>query len=56
MSSTKRVPLSGAARYQGGCHDVDVYAFGKDAAPLVAEVKATEIPRMTDSGTPRQVR
>jgi hypothetical protein len=36
----ERVPLSGAARYQGGCHDVDVYAFGKDAAPLVAEVKA----------------
>jgi Holliday junction resolvase len=36
----ERVPLSGAARYQGGGHDVDVYAFGKDAAPLVTEVRA----------------
>jgi Holliday junction resolvase len=34
-----RVPLSGAAggRFSG---DVDVYAFGADAAPLVSEVKA----------------
>lgn len=34
-----RVPLSGAAggRFSG---DVDVYAFGPDAAPLVGEVKA----------------
>jgi Holliday junction resolvase len=36
----ERVPLSGAARYQGGGHDVDIYARGKDAAPLVCEVKA----------------
>jgi hypothetical protein len=36
----ERVPLSGAARYQGGSHDVDVYAFGRAAAPLVTEVKA----------------
>src|SRR5262249_54390074 len=36
----EKVPLSGAARYQGGAHDIDVYAFGKDAAPLVTEVKA----------------
>ncbi|MBL6600307.1 MAG: hypothetical protein ISP41_15585 [Alphaproteobacteria bacterium] len=34
-----RVPLSGAAggRFSG---DVDVHAFGADAAPLVSEVKA----------------
>ncbi len=36
----ERVPLSGAARYQGNGADVDVYAFGQDAAPLVGEVKA----------------
>jgi Holliday junction resolvase len=35
----ERVPLSGAARYQGNCADVDVYVFGRDAAPLVTEVK-----------------
>lgn len=36
----ERVPLSGAARYQGNGADIDVYALGKDAAPLVCEVKA----------------
>jgi Holliday junction resolvase len=36
----ERVPLSGAARYQGNGADIDVYAFGPDGAPLVAEVKA----------------
>lgn len=36
----ERVPLSGAQRYQGNGADVDIYAFGKDAAPLVTEVKA----------------
>ena len=36
----ERVPLSGAARYQGGNHDVDVYPFGRDAGALVAEVKS----------------
>lgn len=36
----ERVPLSGAAGYQGNGADVDVYAFGRDAAPLVGEVKA----------------
>lgn len=25
----ERVPLSGATRYQGGGHDVDIYAFGR---------------------------
>ncbi len=36
----ERVPLSGAARYQGNGANIDVYAFGPDAAPLVGEVKA----------------
>ena len=35
----ERIPLSGA-RYRGAGHDVDLYPFGRDAAPLVAEVKA----------------
>lgn len=36
----EKVPLSGATRYQGNGADVDVYALGRDAAPLVCEVKA----------------
>jgi Holliday junction resolvase len=36
----ERYPLSGASRFRGSGHDVDVYAFGRDEAPLVAEVKA----------------
>ena len=36
----ERVPLSGAARYQGADHDIDVYPFGLDAGALVGEVKA----------------
>jgi hypothetical protein len=36
----ERVPLSGSARYRGNGSDIDVYAFGPDAAPLVGEVKA----------------
>jgi hypothetical protein len=36
----ERMPLSGAARYQGNRSDIDVYAFGPNAAPLVCEVKA----------------
>jgi Holliday junction resolvase len=36
----ERYPLSGASRFRGSGHDVDVYAFGQDEAPLVAEVKA----------------
>jgi Holliday junction resolvase len=36
----ERVPLSGAVRYQGNGADVDIYPFGRDAAPLVGEVKA----------------
>ena len=37
---TERVPLSGAQRYQGNGADLDVYAFGRDAAPLCCESKA----------------
>jgi Holliday junction resolvase len=36
----ERYPLSGASRFRGSGHDVDVYVFGTDAAPLVAEVKS----------------
>jgi hypothetical protein len=35
----ERVPLSGAMRYQGNGEDLDVYPFGRDAAPLVCQVK-----------------
>ena len=35
----ERVPLSGGARYQDGGHDLDVYAFGKENAPLCCEAK-----------------
>jgi hypothetical protein len=36
----ERYPLSGASRFRGSGHDLDVYVFGPDEAPLVAEVKA----------------
>lgn len=36
----ERYPLSGASRFRGQGHDIDIYALGKDEAPLVAEVKA----------------
>jgi hypothetical protein len=36
----ERVLLSGSARYRGNGADVDVYAFGPDAATVVSEVKA----------------
>ena len=36
----ERVPLSGASRYRGEGHDLNVYAFGRDQEPLVFEVKA----------------
>src|SRR5438093_10271442 len=35
----ERYPLSGSSRFRGSGHDVDVYVFGADEAPLVAEVK-----------------
>ena len=36
----ERYPLSGASRFRGSGHDIDCYALGRDAAPLVCEVKA----------------
>ena len=35
----ERYPLSGATRFRGTGHDIDIYVFGKEAAPIVAEVK-----------------
>ena len=36
----ERVPLSGAARYQGNGADLDIYPWGSDWPPLCCEVKA----------------
>jgi hypothetical protein len=35
----ERYPLSGASRFRGSGHDVDIYIFGDEAAPAAAEVK-----------------
>jgi Holliday junction resolvase len=35
---SERYPLSGATRFRGQGHDVDVYPFGTGEAPIVAEV------------------
>ena len=37
---SERYPLSGATRFRGSGHDIDVYLFGADDAPAVCEVKA----------------
>jgi hypothetical protein len=37
LGATAEVQLSGAARYRGNGADIDVYAFGPDAAPLDGE-------------------
>jgi Holliday junction resolvase len=36
----ERYPLAGANRFRGSGHDIDLYIFGKDEAPAVAECKA----------------
>ena len=36
----ERYPLSGASRFRGSGHDLDIYALGTEEAPLVCEVKA----------------
>jgi Holliday junction resolvase len=36
----ERYPLSGASRFRGSGHDLDVYALGREEAPLVAESKS----------------
>jgi Holliday junction resolvase len=35
----ERYPLSGASRFRGSGHDIDIYALGRESTPLVAEVK-----------------
>ena len=35
----ERYPLSGASRFRDSGHDIDVYLFGHDEAPIVCEVK-----------------
>ena len=36
----ERYPLSGASRFRGSGHDLDIYPFGQEEAPIVAELKA----------------
>jgi hypothetical protein len=36
----ERYPLSGASHFRGSGHDIDIYIFGRDAAPAVTEVKS----------------
>jgi Holliday junction resolvase len=36
----ERYPLSGASHFRGQGYDLDIYAFGREEAPAVAEVKA----------------
>jgi Holliday junction resolvase len=36
----ERYPLSGASRFRGTAHDVDLYVFSRDEAPFVCEVKS----------------
>jgi Holliday junction resolvase len=36
----ERVPLSGATNYRDNGADIDVYAFGRSAAPMICEIKA----------------
>jgi hypothetical protein len=35
----ERYPLSGASQFRGSGHDIDVYLFGRDDAPIICEVK-----------------
>ena len=35
----ERYPLSGASRFRGSGHDIDIYLFGREDAPIVGEVK-----------------
>jgi hypothetical protein len=36
----ERYPLSGASRFRGSGHDLDLYIFGADEAPLIADWKS----------------
>jgi Holliday junction resolvase len=35
----ERYPLSGASRFRGSGHDLDLYIFSRGEAPAIAEVK-----------------
>ena len=35
----ERYPLSGASRFRGSGHDIDIYLFGREDAPIGGEVK-----------------
>jgi hypothetical protein len=37
---SERYPLAGASRFRGSGHDIDLYTFGEDEAPLVSEAKS----------------
>jgi hypothetical protein len=39
---SERYPLSGAGRFRGSGHDIDLYIFDEDQAPFVIEVKSRE--------------
>jgi hypothetical protein len=45
----ERYPLSGATRFRGKGHDVDVYVFGLEETPLVCDRK----PAKTAPASPR---
>jgi Holliday junction resolvase len=36
----ERYPSSGATHFRGSGHDLDLYPFGRDETPIVAEVKS----------------
>jgi len=36
----ERYPLSGASRFRGSGHNIDIYAYGEHESPLVVEVKS----------------
>jgi Holliday junction resolvase len=36
----ERYPLSGSSHFRGSGHDVDIYPFGRDEAPMVSESKS----------------
>jgi Holliday junction resolvase len=36
----ERYPLSGASKFRSSGHDVDIYLFGREEAPTIAEVKS----------------
>jgi Holliday junction resolvase len=36
----ERYPLSGASRFRGTGHDLDIYPFGREEAPITAESKS----------------